>query len=138
VKKNGLTLKIFGLLVLNDVGDSIAQLLMKKGLVQTGVASIDFGNIVEFTLKNASSPLLWAGILICLLNFFLWISILYRIELSVAMPVGSTAYIFTPLLAMFFLREHISLIRWAGIIFIILGIHFVSQSTKSEPEAAGS
>lgn len=138
MKKNSLTLKVFGLLVLNDIGDSLAQLLMKKGLSGSGIGALNFSNIAEFAAKNISSPLLWTGVIICILNFFLWIVILYRIELSVAMPVGSTSYIFIPILAMIFLHEHISLIRWLGIIFIILGIHFVSQSAKLQTEAPTS
>lgn len=131
MKNSGLTLKIFFLIVLNDLGDTLAQLLMKKGLTHTGISSIHFGNIVEFAVKNGSSPLVWLGLLVLVLNFFVWIVILSRVDLSIAMPVGSTSYIFVPIAAMLFLNEHVSLLRWAGIILIALGIHFVSQSAKS-------
>lgn len=119
MKKSRLTLKIFALIVLNDVGDTIAQVFMKKGLI--GHAGI---------MEAASSGLLWLGVLVQLLNFFVWIVILYKIDLSIAMPVGSTSYIFVPIVAMFFLHERVSLLRWVGVIFIILGIHFVSRSKK--------
>ncbi len=134
MKSSGLTLKIFLLIILNDVGDTIAQLLMKKGLVQTGIDSINFGNIVEFTIRNGSSPLVWLGIFVFALNFFIWIIILSRVDLSIAMPVGSTSYIFVPITAMIFLNEHVGLLRWVGIILIALGIHFVSQSRKVTDE----
>jgi len=130
MKNNNLTLKIFALIVLNDIGDTIAQLLMKKGLVQTGISSVTFGNIIEFASRNILSGLLWLGILFYALNFFIWIIILYKIDLSIASPVGSTSYIFVPIVAMIFLHEHVSMLRWIGIIVIILGIHFVSQSKK--------
>lgn len=134
MKSNHLTLKIFSLIVLNDIGDTIAQLLMKKGLVNTGIGSVGLGNIAEFAAKNASSLLLWLGILVYALNFFIWIVILYKIDLSIAMPVGSTSYIFVPIMAILFLHEHISPVRWIGILCIILGIHFVSQSKKPAKE----
>ncbi len=130
MKRNHLTLKIFCLIVLNDLIDTLAQVLMKKGLVQTGIDSVNLGNIVQFAVKNASSPFLWLGIFVFALNFFVWIVILYKVDLSIAMPVGSFCYIFVPLCAMLFLHESISLIRWIGIICIILGIHFVAQSKK--------
>lgn len=110
MKENHLTFKIFSLIVLNDIVDTIAQLFMKKGL------------------DGASSLLLWAGIFIYALNFFIWIVILYKIDLSIAMPVGSTSYIFVPIVAIIFLGEEVSPIRWLGIVCIILGIHFVSKS----------
>ena len=136
MKNNGLTMKIFLLIVLNDLGDTLAQLLMKKGLTHTGVGSIHLGNIAEFAVKNGSSPLVWLGIFVLLLNFFVWIVILSRVDLSIAMPVGSTSYIFVPIAAMLFLNEHVSILRWAGIILIAFGIHFVSQSSKSGKEAS--
>lgn len=130
MKSSGLTLKIFLLIVLNDVGDTIAQLLMKKGLVRIGIDNINFGNIAEFSARNMASPLVWLGIFVFVLNFFVWIVILSRVDLSIAMPVGSTSYIFVPIAAMIFLHEHVSVLRWAGIILIAMGIHFVSQSRK--------
>jgi len=132
-KRGHLTVKIFALLVLNDLGDTLAQLLMKKGLIHTGISSVTLGNILEFCSRNSSSLLLWLGIIVQLLNFFIWIVILYKVDLSIAMPAGSTSYIFIPIAAALFLHEHVSLLRWAGIAMIVLGIHFVSRSKSPRP-----
>ncbi len=138
MKKNHLTLKIFSLIVLNDIVDTIAQLIMKKGLVQTGISPVTLSNIAEFVTRNISSTLVWLGVLIYALNFFIWIIILYKIDLSIAMPVGSTSYIFVPLAAILFLHEYVCPIRWIGILCIILGIHFAAQSKKgAESESRG-
>lgn len=115
MKKNYLTLKIFSLIILSDVVDSIAQLLMKKGLVDMGINSIF---------------IVWAGVLVFALNFFIWMVILYKVDLSIAMPAGSVSYIFVPLAAMLFLHEHVSLLRWIGICCIVCGIYFVSRSKR--------
>ena len=130
MKNNNLTLKIFLLLILNDIIDTVAQVFMKKGMAYPWSGSLSMGSICDFVAKNGSSPFLWFGISICLMNFFLWIVILYKIDLSIAMPVGSTAYIFIPIAAMLFLHEHMSPVRWLGIACIVLGIHFVAQSKK--------
>jgi len=134
MSKSHLTLKIFLLIVLNDLIDTIAQLLMKKGLVRTGIDSINLGNIAQFAAFGASSAYLWLGIFVFALNFFVWIVILYKVPLSIAMPVGSFCYIFVPICALLFLHEDISPVRWAGIICIVLGIHFVAQSRKPAQE----
>ena len=134
MKKNYLTLKIFSLIVLNDVVDTIAQLIMKKGLGTTGINVITFSNVIEFLTKNATSILVWLGVFIYALNFFIWIVVLYKIDLSIAMPVGSTSYIFVPLAAMLFLHEQVGIARWIGIFCIVCGIHFVSQSNRRKGE----
>lgn len=106
----GLTLKVFLLIVANDAVESLAQLLMKKGL-------------------SLSFWLVGLGILIYALNFLIWIVILSRVELSVASPVGSTGYVTIPLLAAFFLNERIGFLRGGGILLIAWGVHLVSKST---------
>lgn len=102
-----LTLKIFALIVLNDLGDTIAQALMKKGLALTGICQVTMGNITEFVSRGASSPVLWLGILIYALNFFIWMIVLYKVDLSIAMPMGSFCYIFVPIAAIAFFHEKI-------------------------------
>ena len=129
-----LTFKIFLLILLNDLGDSLAQFLMKKGLLQTGVEAGSWQGTIAFLAHNVSSPIIWMGIIVYALNFFLWIVILSRIDLSVAMPIGSTTYLIIPLLAMFFLKEQVTLTRWFGITLIVVGIYFVSQSVKPSLE----
>ena len=136
MKQHSLTWKIFLLIVLNDLGDCIARLLMKKGLAQPGAGFLGLGQILEFIAQNAGSGLVWLGILVYALNFFLWIAILSRVELSVAMPVGSTSYVIIPLVAMFFLGEKVSALRWVGILLIVAGIHFVAKSKATQPIAA--
>ncbi|MFA6078491.1 MAG: EamA family transporter [Candidatus Omnitrophota bacterium] len=137
MKKSGLTLGIFLLIIMTDIGESVAEILMKKGLIATGISSISMDNIREFIVMNASSYFIWAGVFIYILSFLAWIVILSRIELSVAFPIGSTSYIFVPILSIIFLHESVGVLRWVGILFIVAGIHFVSKSAKSrkkEPE----
>ena len=135
--KNGgsLTLKIFALIVMNDLVDSIVQVLFKKGLIHTGITNVNFGNLVEFILRNVSSPLVLLGIFIGLSNYFLWFVILSRVDLSVAMPLGSIIYIFIPFMAILFLHERVSPLRWLAIILIIAGIYLVAKS-KELPKGA--
>jgi drug/metabolite transporter (DMT)-like permease len=86
-----LSLKIFALIVLNDLADSVSQLFMKKGLVKVEVGSIGFDNLLQFVSQNISSAMLWLGILIYILGFFLWIVVLSRMDVSIALPVEAYA-----------------------------------------------
>jgi drug/metabolite transporter (DMT)-like permease len=136
MKSNNISLKILFLIVMNDVGDSIAQLFLKKGFIGGGMSSVDLSNIGEFISRNIYSPWVWLGLFIYMINFLIWIIVLYRVDLSVAMPVGSTSFIFIPILAVLFLGEHVSLLRWTGTILIALGIYFVLKSPSAKKEGA--
>lgn len=133
MKTNGVTWKIFFLIVLNDFADSAAQLMMKKGLIQ---APMDAGwaDAARFVAANASSFLVWAGVLIYALNFLIWIVVLTRIDLSLAVPLASTNYLTLPFFAIFFLKENVTPLRWAGTLLVALGIHLLSKSAPAAVE----
>ncbi len=131
-KINRLPVKIFLLIVTCDLLDTSAQLLMKKGL-----GSADLNSIASFFhhLFNFSNPaifLFWIGLIVYVSNFFLWMNVLSKIDLSVALPLASSSYILIPIAAVFFLHEFVSPSRWLGLVLIMLGIYFVSRSKPSE------
>jgi len=123
-----ITWKLLLLIFLTDVGDSVGQLFMKKGLAITGIHSVNLANGMDFILQNAATPLVWLGIFFYTIPFFIWIVVLSKVDLSVAMPVGSVSYVIIPVIAVIFLGEHVSFSRWLGIALIVLGIFCVSRS----------
>lgn len=130
MNKSTLTLKIFLLILANDLLDGAAQLFMKKGLVQAGMGTLGLHHLFSFVAQNSSSGFVWLGISLYALNFFLWIVVLSRVDLSIAMPLSNLTYLFTPFIAMFFLHETVNHLRWLGIVLIIAGIHFLSRSAR--------
>jgi drug/metabolite transporter (DMT)-like permease len=131
--KGALTLKIFFLIILTDVVESVAELFFKKGALATGMENVGLRNFSAFTLKILSVPSVWMGILFYAMNFFLWMAVLSRVDLSVAFPIGSATYIIVPILSMLFLHEKVFFLRWVGIILIIMGVYYISKSTKVAP-----
>ena len=95
-KAGGIILKIFLAIFLNDAIDALAQVLMKKGIVGGAVTFWGPHGLLSFVAQNAVSPLVIAGIILYALNFFLWIIILTTIDLSLAVPLGSTTYALIP------------------------------------------
>lgn len=130
MNKKRVTLAVLALVIMNDVGESIAQLIMKVGLNNVGIDSITLSNLAEFIFRGIASPLIWLGMAIYIINFFSWIVVLSRIDLSVASPVCSFSYIFVPILSIIFLHETVSPLRWFGILLIIGGIYLVSKSAE--------
>jgi drug/metabolite transporter (DMT)-like permease len=132
-KAGGITLRIFLAIFLNDVIDALAQVLMKKGIVGGAVASWSLHDLLFFVTQNVVSPLVIAGVILYALNFFLWIIILTRIDLSLAVPLGSTTYALIPFSAVIFLHERISMMGVAGIFCVVLGILVLSKSKPAAP-----
>jgi drug/metabolite transporter (DMT)-like permease len=121
-KINQLPVKIFLLIAACDLLDTAGQLLMKKGI----------HHLMDFSFPDIF--LFWLGLAIYLSNFFLWMNVLSKTDLSIALPLASISYILIPLTAIFFLHEHVSALRWLGLAFILLGINFISQSKSKKYE----
>jgi len=131
-----LTLKIFLAIFLNDFIDSVAQVFMKKGLVETFSLPFTFQKLIFLILHNAGSPLVWAGIFLYAINFFLWIGILSQVDLGLAVPIGSAVYLMVPAFAVIWLHEKMNFFKGVGIFLIIAGIVLLSQSKSSKPRMA--
>lgn len=126
-----LTLKIILLLFFSDILETLTHFLFKKGALTQVHLDIDsFPTFITFLLGVFSSLYLWTGLLSVLVIFIIWSVVLSKVDLSVAVPVASFSYILVPLSSALFLREKVSLLRWSGVFFILIGVVFVSLSTR--------
>lgn len=132
--KGKLGFKVFSLIILTDVLEALSQLFFKQGALATGMDEVHWTNLGNYLAGALASPGPWLAVLCIIVNFFLWVTVITRIDLSVAYPVSSTSYVFVPLLSVFCLHEHMSLLRWVGTLLIIGGIFFVSKSAKDPKE----
>lgn len=105
---------VFFLIIINDLLDTAATLLMKKG----------DGHFDTYYV--------YIGFVFYVINFLVWMKILAKVELSVALPLASASYILVPLTSIFFLREDVGFWRWIAIFLIILGVYFVSLSSPKK------
>ena len=134
IKIGQLPLKVFLFIVINDVIDTTAQLLMKKGLGMAELNNVgDFFHHL-FNFANHDIFYFWLGLAVYLSNFFLWMSILSKIDLSIALPLACVGYILIPFAAVFFLHEHVPVLRWVGLALIVTGIFCVSRSPAKTSE----
>lgn len=131
--KKRITLKILAILISTDFLETFTQFCFKKSAVTgSGLDVATLAEILVFLKVVFLSPFLWLGLFSVLLTFIIWSTILSKIDLSVAVPVCSFSYILVPITSIIFLHEKVSLLRWSGIIFILLGVIFVSLSSKEK------
>jgi len=131
--KKQLTIKIILFLVLTDILETFTHLCFKKSaLAGSGLNVLNPAGIFEFIVLVFSSPFVWLGLLTVLSVFIIWSSILSKIDLSVAVPIASFSYILVPLTSVVYLHEKISMLRWLGIFFILIGVIFVSLSSTEK------
>jgi len=58
----------------------------------------------------------------------IWLSVLYRIDVSKALPFVSLGHVFVLIVSRVFFGEHISVLRWLGAGLIAVGIVLIAQT----------
>lgn len=135
-KIDSFLIKIVTLVVLKEIIESFGDLFFKMATLSTGIQNVALANVLEFASRITSNPWLWVGSALYLLNFFLWMVLLSRLDLSLAFPLSSLTYIIVPILAILFLKENVEPVRWAGIFLIIIGVSLAGRSAGNNRKEA--
>jgi len=104
---------------------AVGNALLKVGLEKTDAFNWSWKNIWNF-FTNWS--MLGSGLSMTA-AVALWFYILKNNELSLAYPLISISYIFGMLASIFILHETVPLTRWIGVLFIMVGVVFLTKSS---------
>lgn len=104
------------------------QLALKYGMTQLGAQSISASTLTTVFSRIVFSPWILLGLLIYGAGTFFWLMVLSRVDLSFAYPMLSMSYVLIIGSSWMFLGESVSLLRLAGVVTIITGVIFISQS----------
>jgi drug/metabolite transporter (DMT)-like permease len=122
--QEGSRVMLIGLILLSVAFAALAQLTLKHGMNQVGVASLSTGSL-KAVVTNLS---VIAGLAIFGLSAVVWLLVLSRASLSFAYPFASLTYVLILLADKFVLHEDIPILRWAGVFAIMAGIVMVAQT----------
>lgn len=111
-------------------GAAIGQIALKKGVDDLGgkYSVTDILKPWNVHKMFAQSPLIFVGLLIYAVGFFIWIAALSKLEVSFMYPMLSIAYVLVAVLAFVFLKEQITMFRWVGIALVTVGSVFLLKS----------
>ena len=122
---------LIAIMLTASVGDS----LLARGMVQVGHVDIHHLGLLWHALFN---PFVDLGILLLIGFFACYMTALSWADLTFVMPATAFGYVVVALLSRFWLHEHLSLYRWAGILLIVCAVGFVaggpSRTEHLDPE----
>jgi drug/metabolite transporter (DMT)-like permease len=94
-----------------------------------------FGSVAPSQIAHLVSavlnPWVFLGIFFLLAFMAAYLSALSWADLTYVLPATAFGYVFIALIARFFLHEHISPVRWLGIVLISAGVGFVAGGPES-------
>jgi len=108
---------------------AIGQTLMKTGMSEVG----EIGGLGELfnpsTVSRIFTNVYVIGGLLLYASFaILWLGALSNLDVSFMYPLLSLAYVVTAILGFIFLKEDITLLRWAGIGLVVAGCFMILRS----------
>lgn len=106
---------------------AFGQLFLKTAAISSTAGD----DIIGYYFGLLKTPYTWLGAFMYGASFFIWMRLLKSHDLSFLRPLVGFGYIITSILAAIFLKEKISVVRWAGIGLIVAGVYLVSLTSKS-------
>src|SRR5215469_1646311 len=78
--------------------------------------------ISNVLLRSLRQTWLWIAVALMAVSFYAFLTMLSWYPVSFVVPATSLAYVAGAFGAKFLLRERLSVVRWAGVAFICLGV----------------
>lgn len=117
------------LLILSGVLlNTIAQLLLKAGMSNIGQFEFSLANALPISTKILLNGPIMTGIGLYGLSVVIWLLVLSRVQVSIAYPMLSIGYIVNALAAYYLFGEPLSMMRFFGIMVIIVGVYLITQT----------
>ena len=123
-----MTWPAFSFLFTGVLLNAVAQLLLKAGTNVLGVITLTRDNWSGEFSRMAVEPHFIGGVACYGVSLIVWILGLSRVPVSIAYPILSLGYVINAVAAHYLLGESVTLSRWLGIGFIVLGVWLVARS----------
>ena len=123
-----MTWSAFAFLMTGVLLNAGAQLLLKAGTNALGVITLTRDNWWDTFWRMGTQGHFVAGVACYMVSLVVWIMGLSRVPVSVAYPMLSLGYVINAVAAHYLFGESVSVTRWLGIGFIILGVWLVARS----------
>ena len=116
------------LLIVSVFSNVTANILLKKGVTSFGGLTGQKAKLFFELTKAATSPFVILGVVLYGFSFLVWLRILSFNDLSRAYPIFATiVFLLTTAGSAIFLNESVSLLRFAGIAIMLVGIYLVAR-----------
>src|SRR5882762_2607162 len=125
--------KLLLILLIGLVFEATGVVLLKKGITQVGeVKKIGTAEIIRVIKSGITSPIVLLGIFFEALFFGCLLVLMSKSDISFLWPLTALSFVMTTLAALIFLNERVSAVRWAGVLFIVIGAALISYSEHSK------
>ena len=126
--------KLLLILLVGLVFEAAGVVLLKKGINQIGeVQKIVPAEVFRITKAGATNPTVLLGVFFEALFFACLLILMSKSDITFLWPLTALSFVMTTFAALIFLGENVSPVRWAGVVFIMIGAALISYSEHAKP-----
>ena len=119
---------VLSLILLDVALNVVGQLSLKFGMSKMGNFSLSLPSLTSVFARAAVNPFIILGVLCYGMGIMVWLVVLAKADVSYAYPMISLGYVFTAVLAWMLLGEHVTALRFVGILVTCLGVFIIARS----------
>src|SRR5688572_25737414 len=125
--------KIIIILIVGLICEAAGIVVLKQGIdaIIKG-RDVTLVNILPIVLKGATNLRIIFGVALEAVFFACLLYMMSQKEISFVWPLTSLSFVMTTLAAVFYLHEHVSGTRWAGVALIMIGAALITWSEKQK------
>jgi drug/metabolite transporter (DMT)-like permease len=129
--------KLLAILVFGLVLEAVGVVFLSRGLKQIGeVRELSAGAIAGLIKRGATNGHILFGVALEAGFFACLLVLMSKGDVSFVWPLTAMGFVLTTLAARFILHEHVSPLRWSGVVLIMIGAAIISWTEHQKPAAA--
>ena len=129
--------KLIGILLVGLVLEAVGVVFLSQGLHEIGeVKTVSAAEIGRIIARGAGNRNILLGVLFEAMFFGVLLYLLSQQDVSLIWPLTSLGFVITAFSAWLIRHEHVSPLRWAGIIIIVIGAALVAWSEQTQKPSA--
>ena len=129
--------KLLLILIIGLIFESVGVVSLKIGITQIGdMKEVSVAEFVKVIKAGATNVSVLLGVFCEAVFFASLLFLISKSDISFLWPLTGLSFMFATFAAMWFLHERVSSIRWAGVVFIMVGAALISYSEHSKPKPA--
>jgi len=110
------------------LGAVVSQLLLRRGLLAIGQIPQSPGEFIPFFVKVFTNFYVLSAVSLWVIAALAWILAASKAEISHIYPIMGLSFVLVTLLSWLTLGENVTLLRWAGVILVCIGVVLVAKS----------
>ena len=125
--KSNLTGETVVLISLLLLFDTFAQIFFKIGVTHLGEFPTEqLIDMLRYSFQLISNPFVISCVVALIFAFFTWLTLISKVDLSLAHPMTSLMYVTIPLFSTWLLNESLHIRQAIGIVLIVIGVFIIS------------